>query len=580
LAELGTDVIEVFRPPAGYRFRRGVVLTHNCSWEHVTDTIAPALAGCEDRSPLVRRRSAQAMAGMHLLVVADGHESAGGPGHTWARLVRAGGRRQHAKVGLLEFSSSKGHRLVRSYVASANLTPSGTARNRELLVVDEQGAAATAPSLVADVAGALAVAIKHLEVPGPHRRELRASVAAIRKGLKAGPTGALVHSLDKPRSLLDALGAPCVAKRVVVISPAFAAASDAGVAAALAPWIASGTEVTLITQCGDDGVLRFSEAALAELRRLAGARNVAVRAVPLDTEGGEPGPPRRLHAKLVAVVSGDNARVLVGSANFSSPGLLGSNREAVVALTMSSAELDDLLGEVPHHPHRGPVGKQLSAAWDDTSPVPPVVASFEPDPTVPIAPDNLIGWLHIDSGGLDVVQVVYDGNVLADWRRHPIAVRDDVGFITVVVDLDGDEVAIEVPLELRLTDEQLAEWPTREGSEPLTDLERLLGTIRVTARSPRDPSAPGMPASWGNGDDKLVIPLQQRLVLLARYRPQVAPLFRAYWHSDRQRLSRLLEPDELRLATALFGLDEEPPSALLRSLAGAADALQQMRAAP
>ncbi len=128
-------------------------------------------------------------------------------------------------------------------------------------------------------------------------------MAAIRKGLKAGSTGALVHSLDRPRSLLDALGVPGDAERVVVISPAFAAGGDGGVATALAPWIGAGTKVTLITQGGDDGVLRFSEAALAELRRLAGPRNVAVHAVPLDAEGEEPGPQRRLHAKLVAVVA-------------------------------------------------------------------------------------------------------------------------------------------------------------------------------------------------------------------------------------------------------------------------------------
>ena len=577
MAETGTDVLDVFRPPVGYRFKRGVVLTHDCNWQHLADTIAPALAGCEDSSPLARRRTAQATPGMRLIVVADGRGQVSGPGHTWARLVRVGGRRQHAKVGLLEFVSRNGHRLVRAYVGSVNLTRSGTASNQELIVVDERSGTSTATSLVADVAAMLTTAVKHLEVAAPHRHELRSTVTAIRKGLKVGRTNALVHSLDEKRSLLDALGAPRPAERIVIISPAFAAAGDSKVAAALGPWIDGTTKVTLITQADDSGVLRFSDSALKELRRHAGARNVRVCAVPLDCDGDEPGPKRRLHAKLLAVVTGDEARVLVGSANFSTPGLLGLNREAVVALTMPVAQLEQLVGELPHDTHRGPVGKQTDVTWDDTSPKPLVVATFEPDPTVPIAPDNLIGWLHLDTAGLEVVRVDYDGKLLADWRRHPIAVRDDVGVITVVVDVAGTEVPVVVPLEFEVPDEQLATWPTGESFKPLTDLERLLGTIRVTARATKKPSKPNSASSGGNSDDKFVIPLQQRLVLLARYRRQVAPLVRAYWHSDQKHLSRLLDPDELRLATALFGLDDEAPTKLLASLAGAADALQNLR---
>ncbi len=576
MAETGTDVLDVFRPPAGYRFKRGVLLTHDCNWQHVTDTIAPTLAGCEDSSALVRRRTAQATPGVRLIVVADGRQAVSGPGHTWARLVRVGGRRQHAKAGLLEFVSPNGHRVVRAYVGSVNLTPSGTSRNHELLVMDERNGKAPAASIVADVAAMLASAVKHLEIPAVHQHELRSTVLAIRKGLKAAKTKAVGHSLDEPRSLLDALGTPQPAEQVVIVSPAFAAASDSGVATALGPWISNATKVTLITQAGRDGVLRFSESALTELRRLAGARNVGVRAVPFDDD---PGPQRRLHAKLLAVVTDGEARVLVGSANFSTPGLLGSNREAVVALTVPVAQLEQLLGELPHDTHHGPVGKQKPFTWDSTSPTPLVVATLEPDPTVPIAPNNLIGWLHLDSAGLEVVRVVYDGNVLADWRRHPIAVRDDIGVITVVVDVAGTEVPVVVPLEFEVPDEQLATWPTGDSFKPLTDLERLLGTIRVTARATKRPSKPNSAPSGGNSDDKFVIPLQQRLVLLARYRRQVAPLVRAYWHSDQKLLSRLLDPDELRLATALFGLDPEAPTKLLASLAGAADALQDQREA-
>jgi hypothetical protein len=589
LAELTTDIVDAFRPRAGYTFRRGVVLTHNCNWEHVTDTIAPALAGCEDRNSLVRRRAAQATPGMRLVVVADGREAAGGPGHPWARLVRVGGRRQHAKVGLLEYVSAQGHRMVRAYVASANLTPSGTSSNRELIVVDEQGAGAAGKSLVADVAAMLTTSVKRLEVPEPHRRELRSVLGPITKGLKATRTGALVHSLDQERELLGALGKPAAAERIVIVSPAFAADTDKGAATALSPWIEEGaTSVEVITQAGTDGVMRFSQAARDELRELAGSDKVAVYKVPLEPEDhddkqapvdadAEPGGVRRLHAKLVAAVKGGDARLLVGSANFSTPGLLGRNREAVVALAMPTGEFDRLLGELPRSRHKGPIGLATAATWEGSSPAPVVVAVFECDPLLHPDPANLVGCLRLDTGGLDVVRVLYDGTELTAWQDHPIAIRADTAVITVVVAHHGEELTVEVPIELRLDDDQLQHWPTQDRTEPLSDLERLLGTIRVTATSSRDPKEPGDPKRTGTADDKFVIPLEQRLVLLARYRAQVAPLFRAYWHSDRRRLSGLLEADELRLATALFGLDDEAPSELLGSLAGAADALHELR---
>jgi hypothetical protein len=139
---------------------------------------------------------------------------------------------------------------------------------------------------------------------------------------------------------------------------------------------------------------------------------------------------------------------------------------------------------------------------------------------------------------------------------------------------------VAVPIEIEATKEQLEEWPQRDGSPEPDLLERLLGTIRGTARRPRKPQPPG---SKGfntpvlAADDRYVIPLEQRLVLLARYRHQVAAVVRAYWFAEPSRLSNLLSDDELPRALALFGLQDDG-SELLSSLGPAADALDQRRA--
>jgi len=482
-------------------------------------------------------------------------------------------------MGLLEFVSASGKRRIRAYVGSANLTPSGTCTNIELVVSDECAATSTTPRLVADVAAALKTAVPGMEMAPAHRSQTKAVLAAIAARLKCPPAGAVAHSLNAETPLVGALGAPRAADRLIIISPPFAGEGDHKAAAALAPWIGADTSVTLMTQCGNDGRLRFSSAAITELRKATGPGKLEIRAVPLDpvVEGEVQ---RRLHAKLVAVVHGRQARVLVGSANFSRPGLLGGNREAVVALDMSAADLDRFLGELSSEPHRGPVAKQRPTTYAHGGPVLPITAVFSPNSALPVELANMRGRLRINAGALEILDVFYDGEALVGWRDRDVAIREDVGVVQVVVVHDGTPLDQTVPIEIEASEDQLEDWPVGDRPTPLTELERILGTIRVAkARRASDAAGPkDKPLTpMVEPDDKLIIPLEQRLVLLARHREQVAPVLRAYWESDKQLLAELLEPDELRVASALFGLAVDDSSSVLRALFAAEPALHLLR---
>lgn len=587
MAEFTADLMDrLFEPPNGWTFTRGVVLTHDCNWAHLTDAVAPALVGCTDGSPTVRRRAAQAVPGAQLWVLADARRTSGGPLHPWARLVPVGGRRLHAKVGILEFGSGNGRRRYRGWVTSANLTHSGTSRNLELALVDECTATDRSPRLVADLAVALEALLGSAEVTTADRRSVRSAVRSLRRGMTARPTGGLIHSLDAERPIVDGLPrAAGHADRIVIVTPAFAAASDSVPADLMAPWIGDATRVELITQAGTDGTLRFSAAVLGGLRALAGSGSVTVSTVPLDPVGqGEV--QRRLHAKLVATVHGEVARVLVGSANFTAPGLSGRNREAVVAVEMSAAELEALLDHVSAEPHRGRFGVPPPPAPEPSEPVPLVRATFTVDTRFPFEPANLVGRLEVVAEEGTIRSVSYDGTPLCEWRSRPVAIREDLGWIEVEVDLDGRRFLVRVQLAIEGLDDQPDYWPPVDRPNGPDELQRLLGTLRLATRRGRrsgDGAPSSVDATTGEAsDDKFVIPLEQRLVLLARYRERVAPTFRANWEARRARLESLLSPHELLIAAALFGLERPDglpggSSPVLDRLAAAADALAAAR---
>jgi hypothetical protein len=408
-------------------------------------------------------------------------------------------------------------------VTSANLTEGGLRTNWELAVWDEHGVGSS-PFLGVDLLSQIRKLAKEL-TPDDH---LAAALKALRGPLQGcPPTGELLSSLTEPLLLFGRpkKNEPPV-KRIVVVSPGFAGDTDKEAAATMAQWCDKHTAVDIYT--GYDGTAAAASAGSPGLVLSAGlwhglekaAANVTIHAVPRFGDDGTNA--RTLHAKAYAFVnSTGRVEFLVGSANCTGPGLNGDNREMLVRLWIGTGDLTDLLTELNAMEFKGeltpPSAKVPFSTMADR---PTVDAAFAIAPGQMADDTSWNGTMTI-TGVTAGITVSYRGKPLVPPGPLEMALDPHVPFVEVRVGQRRWPIMIQVEAPPgdpgfweRLTPEATLDRPDRE-------LEQFLGDVRLAATPAEQKAGKGQTPE---GDDRFAIPVEQRLVRLARHRRALARL--------------------------------------------------------
>ena len=575
--------LDLCRPPEGFEFRSGVWLAHDVDMAMVADTVAPVLAGTPDPDPQRRRRLAADPTGDRELVLLG---CAGRLGQVtafpWTVFVPVGGRVQHAKGAVLQFAKPNSpKRITRAFVTSANLTR-GSLANREVLVWEEAGSQKIKPTLARDILAAVrALLSADADLPADGRRRVRALVRQLAQGLPAStPARCTVHSLAVKRPLLAQVGGqrPAGADRLVIVSPPFAGDNDRQAADYLLPWIRQGTQVDLYTgveampgaTLGPECRPAFSTAILTALETASGAP-VQVWGVPnYDADSRK----RRLHAKLVAFVRGEDVMVVAGSANFTGRGLGGSNRELMAYQDWSRQRLDTWLAELSASPFDGQVA--APAQREDPGEVPNVLidvgASFQPDPGQRVVRGRYRGVLRLRLPDEHAaLRLAYRGKALRAQPEQELELWEREAWLTASVNRSHRRV----PIEMAAIDASFWDAGNDDEEEEDATLLALLRALRPgpagTPVARRGRSGPvdekGRPA-----DDRFVIEAQQALALLARRR---VPLRDRFVGEAGLALENLFADKIVRrVATTVLGSPPPDGTTLLTDLAKAIDAFE------
>jgi len=237
------SILDLIRPPEGYRFARGVRVTHNLCTGALADLVLPALAGigaCERR---LRRSAPSALpdAELVLMCAADRMSYRGMPPWDLVTIVPVSGRRLHAKFIVLQYERLEepllgvvAKRITRAIVTSANLTRGGLSRNREIWALqDTKSTAGAASSLSRDLLPP-ALSLLANQATTELRTMAGSTLTALQDRLPAGTvkSGRVVQSLSaEPKNgLLAATGLlKSPARRVGIVTPAFATERSSGV---------------------------------------------------------------------------------------------------------------------------------------------------------------------------------------------------------------------------------------------------------------------------------------------------------------------------------------------------------------
>jgi len=516
-----SNLLEVAQAPAGTSLARGIWFTHDLNLQVVANHIASALVDTHVADGAERLRRTLAFRTMlsppELVVVADGRRMHSGPGIPWIRIVPVFGRVQHAKFGVLEFAHHRPGKanILRAFVTSANLTRNGVATNREFLIAEQRTVAATSPSLLGDLVHAIREFINSVDDDevAPAKRQSIDAVLSHFANRRPHRLGAIRHSLDAKRPILPERIRSQVADEVDIVSPPFASGTDARVVTHyLAPWLQRDgtTTVRWHVDREDDGRALLPRAAWQQLRR----RSDTTAFIIDDTSK----PQRRLHAKLIALSTQARTFHLAGSANFTSRGLGGLNRELVVWWSTKRSANVVVTGLPSHQSLKAPRFTQHQDQPPDErrAAVPELRVVF----ATRNADGSLVGRIELAvlPGRIGPVQVRIAGR----WRPVSALTTELVplGAGLLLFRFPSHRV-LNVPVDLSAIEPDLWLQPGDRSvdSDPdLQALEALLGELasRHRARSRE---------AWGSNrrgltgaDDRYIEALTQPLVKLARYR--------------------------------------------------------------
>ena len=571
--------LDLCRPPEGFEFRSGVWLAHDVDMAMVADTVAPILAGTPDPDPQRRRRLAATPTGDPELVVLGCAARLGQvTAFPWAVFVPVGGRVQHAKGGVLQFARPNSpKRITRAFVTSANLTR-GSLANREVLVWEEAGSQKANPTLAHDLLAA--VQALSADLPTEARRRIRALVRQLAQGLPAStPARCTVDSLAVKRPLLAQVEGqrPAGADRLVIVSPPFAGDNDRQAADYLLPWIRQGTQVDLYTgeampgaTLGPERRPAFSIAILTALATASGAP-VQVWGVPnYDADGRR----RRLHAKLIAFVRGEDAMVVAGSANCTGRGLGGINRELMAYQDWSRQRLDAWLAELSASPFDGQVA--APAPREDPADVPNVLidvgASFQPDPGQRVVRGRFRGVLRLRLPDEHAaLHLAYRGKALRAEPEQELELWETEAWLTASVNRSHRRV----PIEMAAIDAGFWDAGNDDDDDEDATLLALLRALRPgPAGTPvaRRGRSGAVDEKGRSPDDKFTIETQQALALLTRRRAQLR--YRFVDGAGLALENLFADKIERRVADTVLGNPPPDGTPLLTALAEAIDAFE------
>lgn len=504
---------QVAVPPPGFSFCGGFWVTHDYNGFAVCDSVTPRLARCKKPGTAGARRLARTkpVDGELLILSASLPTQVVGPLlPPWCRWVALGGRRLHAKFGVLGFTDGQ-RRCWSAFVTSANLTLSGLLRNVEVLVTEE-----TSEREGKSLAHELVTALHALVGSTAQREELTARVE--RLGLPVGaPLRRVHHTLDAPRSMLAQAFEGLRSRRCVIVSPPYGNNEASAPARELNKFLARNATVDVVTGKAAGKAPRFSAQVLDEFRKYG--REVSVWGIREDAAEGR----RPLHAKVLALAAEDGRmRVLAGSANFTTSGLLGKNRELGVLLDVDGDEFWSWDAQL---------GAQLwskKVADADDSAVPEaqlvevgVTARFHCRAGQTGAQSTFDGELELAWAGEVPTGACYSDRVLEVVPRQPLSLREDLAALQVTL-RDGREETIPIAFEAPASDPGF--WTRTKPKVPDADEEDFLVWLRWRKQEASAGVAKGAQTAGGSAGDRFTLLLKQPLVRLARHRAHLADL--------------------------------------------------------
>ena len=582
-------------PPEGMQLSAGIWVTHDVDTGFVANRVAPALLDVDCDNECTTRQVCRNV--FHekkinfVILHAGDRRTINATIDQIQYIPVAGARRLHAKLAILLFTTGdRKKNTVRAVVTSANLTKGGFCSNRELLIVEDR---VVREGLSASLARSLFMAVEALATDTKIDSEIfKSLIDTLGKVVPKAPLPTVHHTLgsDLNRKLFDSIK-PKNAKfaRIVIVTPPFAANTDTSAAELLLPYLGRKGAVEIYTQSesslgdalSEGNTFRFSNGLLKKLKEFGNAR-VTVYNVPRRLDQTDSGPvvSRFLHAKLFGFVSSGTARVFIGSANFTGPGLGGSNRELLVEVEMTERKLNDLLASLNAIEWKGeilpPDRKSFS---QDGNVVPVLSAVFKPDICEAGTNQKWRGTLTLQWEESDPptsvryadssIEIIKNHNPFVLYERDRclkaffgqveysfiIEIDPHSGFWDAPIIDDKPETDANLIMFLRFVNSTFnTQGPTAKPNE-------VDKSVTDKRKSERKPIA-------------FSIPLEQRLVLVARHREKI----KKRWQGNRlsEILDRILidkdgKPNnqEIEIAKHLLGVPYES-SELLKCLAIAA----------
>jgi hypothetical protein len=569
--------LDLCRPPDGFCFRAGVWLSHDVDMAMVADTVAPVLAGTSDDPDADRRRrlAAYALNGEATLLVLGNPSRLGQvPAFPWTTFVPVKGRVLHAKCAVLQFAKADSpKRITRAFVTSANLTR-GSLSNREVLLWEESGSLKASPTLACDLIAAMKALTADLDIKdrGRTRRALRELAAGL---ARSRPARCTADSLVAEQPLLAGIAGRSrkPADRLVIVSPPFAGDGDRQAAGYLTQWVGPRTHVDVFTgveaeqgvELGPNCRPAFSRTVLKMLRD-GTPTGVQVWGVPSYDSSRRR---RRLHAKVFAIVRGDNATVVAGSANCSGRGLSGKNRELVARQDWSAQRLDEWLAELGAIAFSGDVSSPEPRAEPPALPASlvNVAAAFEPERHQTVRMGKWPGVLRLSlSDPPGALRLTYRDSAVEVAAEQPLVLWEREAWLIATTGTSRWKV----PIAVRSRDNRFWEVPRDQEDEEDPLFLALLRALRPPSPAPsrRKGGTRANTAKAVRHDDRYRIEPRRALTLLAHNRVQLHDrLVDGIGQNGRE----LFDPSELPVAEALLRSANSSTSLLLASLGGALD---------
>jgi hypothetical protein len=529
--DLGTTferpLLELCEPPAGTIFTCGAWVTHDLSHDAVASLLAPTLVGVESSAPLRRRQEARAAENRQLLVFAAHDRVHGGPHLPWATIIRVKPPRLHAKFAVLQFKKEHSDEVItRAIVMSANLTRGGLTKNRELVVWEDFRGSRNDGTLATALIRELRVLQTESGLPTSNETITLLS----RHAPKSATNEEIYSTVGTRRRLLAPLDHLGPVDEIVIVTPAFAGESSTGPAEALRPFVSSETRVSIYAEASSltetsrstSFDIPFSSTVLAELRKMA--KEVRLFGVPRFVSHDRPDGliERRLHAKMIALVKDEEARLLVGSANLTSPALNGDNRELMVEVLGTRTWLEELLESLDARAHSGSITTPgVTAPAADVEPLPEITARFEMDFGQRASSSQWVGTLFLEwDEGQPPSRLEYLCRPCEITEQQRFKLYETQSYLAVFFgDKRGTvEIAVVPPSVPGF-------WQALEPVDPVEARDvgfmRLLFDLRRASVGGRRGSAIAGERTKKASTDKFDLPLTQRLVLLARNRKRL-----------------------------------------------------------